>query len=139
MKKSTLLLPFTFLLLSFGNPTGWTKDQLIHPAELAKTLSGKPESFPLIFNIGPMEQIKSSIKIGVTNNEEGIKTLNNKLISVEKNKEIIIYCGCCSSENCPNIKPAYDYIMKQGYSKVKVLDIPVGLGEDWKAKGYPMN
>ncbi len=139
MKAINVLLISTLLLFaSFVKQTQWTKDQLIQPVDLAKTLNDPKAIHPVILNIGPMEQIKTAIKVGAANTDEGIKKLQAALSSVPKEREVVVYCGCCSSDNCPNIKPAFDFIKQSGYKKVKVLEIPVGLGEDWRAKGYPM-
>jgi len=135
---NVLLLSTFFLFASFVKQTQWTKDQLIQPADLAKTLNDPKAIKPVILNIGPMEQIKTALKVAPSTTDDGIKKLEIVLASVPKEREVIVYCGCCSSDNCPNIKPAFDFIKKSGYKKVKVLEIPVGLGEDWRAKGYPM-
>jgi hypothetical protein len=41
-------------------------------------------------------------------------------------------------EHCPNIRPACDALKEMGFSQVKVLNIPERFGDDWTAKGYPV-
>ncbi len=56
-----------------------------------------------------------------------------------RNKEIVIYCGCCPLSGCPNIEPAYRKLEEMKFSNFKILDLPQDLQEDWIDKGYPMN
>jgi hypothetical protein len=39
----------------------------------------------------------------------------------------------------PNIKPAYDYLIAQGFKNTKVLELPDGIKPDWVAKGIQQN
>lgn len=139
MKKLTLLfVPLSFFLFSFTDNGPLKKEQLIQPSELAAKLADPKAAKPVIFNIGPVDQIKTAINIGAVNSDEGMAKLKRELAKVEKNREVVVYCGCCSSSNCPNIRPAIDYLIASGYTKAKVLDIPVGIKEDWVQKGYPV-
>lgn len=114
------------------------KEQLIQPAELAKKINDPATVKPVIFNIGPVDQIKTSINIGAVTNDENFKKFRFEVFKVSKEKEIVVYCGCCTSQNCPNIRPAIKYLSEAGYRKSKVLDIPTGIKEDWVQKGYPV-
>ncbi|MBK6523826.1 MAG: hypothetical protein IPG08_16795 [Sphingobacteriaceae bacterium] len=37
-----------------------------------------------------------------------------------------------------NIKPAFEAAAKAGFKKIMILDLPVGIEEDWLKKGYPV-
>jgi thiosulfate/3-mercaptopyruvate sulfurtransferase len=56
---------------------------------------------------------------------------------VDKNRTIIVYCGCCPWEKCPNIRPAFKELQNLGFTHVKALYIASNFGVDWVDKGYP--
>lgn len=138
MKKLLLFLPLTLILFSFYQQEAIKKEQLIQPAELAKKLTDPKAVKPVIFNVGPVDQIKTAINVGAASTEDGFKKFRFEAFKVAKDKEVVVYCGCCTSSNCPNIRPAIKYLVEQGYKKAKVLDIPTGIKEDWVQKDYPM-
>ena len=132
MKPITILLiPFLLLSFAFKQQEPLKKEDLIKPKELAQKMKSKAIPAPIIFNVGPMEQIKTAIKIGATNTDVGLSTIST-------DREVVIYCGCCTSENCPNISPGLAYLKKNGYKNAKILEITTGLKVDWIEKGYPM-
>lgn len=139
MSKSIAFLAFVFFLgkLSYAqNPINWTPDQLLEPANLAKTLqTGK--DLPLIFSVGPGALIPKSTAIGMTNDEANLNTFKKSLAGLPKDKSIVIYCGCCPFEHCPNVRPAIDALKELGFSNYKLLNLPKNLKTDWISKGYP--
>lgn len=140
MKTITLTLAITLLLLSsfIQQPEPWTKQQIMPTKELAEKIQNNAKDLPVIFNVGPMENIKTAIKTGNTDEDEGIKKLTASVSAMKKSSKIVIYCGCCSYANCPNIRPAFKKLQELGFKNVKVLDIPEGLKPDWVAKDYPV-
>lgn len=137
MRKILIITAFISMVGLFKAQETWKKDQLIIPKELAEKINSKT-AVPLVLNVGPMSLIKGAIKIGPCNTDEGIRKLKDVMASNKTAKSVVVYCGCCSSANCPNIKPAYKELVLMGIKDVKVLDIPVGFAEDWAAKGYPV-
>jgi rhodanese-related sulfurtransferase len=138
MKHSILFLLFSFFQFSlFSQQEPLKKEQLIQPSELAKKLSDAAVK-PVVLNVGTVDQIKTAIKAGPCNSEDGLKAFKRVVSGIDKTKEVVVYCGCCSSSNCPNIRPAIKYLSENGYKKAKVLDIPTGIKEDWVQKGYPV-
>lgn len=139
MKKYTfILLPVIIFFFSFKKQDPIKKDNLIQPQELANLIVNPKAVKPVIFNIGNVDQIKGAINIGAINTEEGMKKFKFEVGSLAKDKQIVVYCGCCSSDNCPNIRPAIKYLIDNGYKNAKVLNIPVGIKEDWLQKGFPV-
>ncbi len=132
---SALLL---FSLHLAAQPKPWKKEQVMPTSELAAKLTGDLKGAPLVINVGPMENIKTALKTGPANTLAGIEKLKTTVANVEKNKEIVIYCGCCSFDNCGNVIPAFQELVDLGYTKVKVLEIPEGFRPDWAAKDYPV-
>jgi hypothetical protein len=49
---------------------------------------------------------------------------------------VVVYCGCCPWDRCPNVKPAVDLLNQMGFAKVKVLYLETGFKVDWLDKGY---
>lgn len=139
MKKFTLiLLPIIIFFCSFTKQDPIKKENLIQPQELANLIVNPKAVKPVIFNVGNVDQIKGAINIGALNTDEGMKKFKFEVSKVTKDKQIVVYCGCCSSDNCPNIRPAINYLIDNGYKNSKVLNIPVGIKEDWVQKGFPV-
>jgi thiosulfate/3-mercaptopyruvate sulfurtransferase len=68
----------------------------------------------------------------------GLEALQKLVAGIPHDQEIVIYCGCCPWEDCPNIRPAFRALRESGFAKVKVLEIPQSFGTDWSAKGFPV-
>ncbi len=116
----------------------WTDKQLKDPAALAKVLKDPKAAKPVIFNVGPVEQIKGAIQIGPTVSDDNLAALRKQLGKLAKDKEVVIYCGCCPFQRCPNIRPAFDLLKELKFTNAKLLNLPMNLNEDWTSKGYPM-
>ncbi len=50
---------------------------------------------------------------------------------------LVIYCGCCPLEHCPNLRPAYKLLKDMGFTRLRVLILPENFGTDWASRGYP--
>lgn len=139
MKLFATILLFGFgLINTYAQAPVWKKEQLMSTSDLSIKIKTNSKDKPLIFNVGPMENIKGAIEVGAaTNVTFGSKVISH-LTMENKTKSIVVYCGCCSYSSCPNIKPAYDYLIAQGYKNTKVLELPEGIKPDWVAKGYPV-
>lgn len=120
------------------NAQTWQKDQLLATQDLAIKIKMNSKDLPLIFNVGPMENIKGAKAVGPGNAVTFGHKMQTELSMENKAKPIVIYCGCCSYVNCPNIKPAYDALIAQGFKNTKVLELPESLKKDWQEKGFPM-
>lgn len=106
--------------------------------ELSTKLKTNAKDKPLVFNVGPMQNIKTAVAVGAATNITFASKMKETLAMENKTKAIVVYCGCCSYSTCPNIKPAYDALVEMGYKNTKVLELPVGLNPDWISKGFPM-
>lgn len=139
MKKLLLLavVCFGFAFTYFQQPV-WKKEQIMPTQELADKIRSNAKDLPIVFNVGPMEQIKTAKKVGLGTSISGVEKMKSSLSMENKNKSVVIYCGCCSYANCPNLKPAYDALVSAGFKNTKILEIPEGIKPDWVAKGYPM-
>ncbi len=132
----------TALGQSFGQADSIPTALLIQPQELAKMLGAKGEK-PLLIQVGSHvlyaeAHIPGSEYIGPASSATAIQQLRKRVDPLPRNKPIVIYCGCCPWNHCPNVKPAYDALQKMGFTQVKVLYIAGNFGTDWVEKGYPV-
>ena len=117
-------------------------NELIQPAGLAKQLQGSGKK-PLLLHVGfeslySQGHIPGSKYCGPARSPDGIARLKTCLQDVAHTRAIVIYCGCCPWQECPNVRPAFQVVKEMGFSNVKVLYIPDNFGRDWAAKGYPV-
>ncbi|HMH15227.1 MAG TPA: hypothetical protein VK578_19160 [Edaphobacter sp.] len=115
---------------------------LIQPADLAATLQSTSPK-PLILQVGSHvlfaeAHIPGSEYAGPTNQPTGIQILKDRTAVLPKDTPIVLYCGCCPWERCPNIAPAYNLLHAAGFTHLKVLYIADNFGTDWVAKKYPV-
>jgi hypothetical protein len=116
----------------------WTDKQLKDPAALAAAIKDSKAPKPVIFNIGPVQQIKGAIAIGSTSQPDNLEKLKQQLAKLPNDKEVIIYCGCCPFSRCPNVRPAFELLQKLKFKNAKLLNLPTNLNDDWISKGYPV-
>lgn len=124
-----------------GQATSIAAARQITPEELVKVLQAGKEK-PLILQVGShvlyaQAHIPSSEYIGPASTDAGVQQLRKRVESLPRNKFVILYCGCCPWNHCPNVKPAYDALHAMGFTNVKVLYIANNFGADWVEKGYP--
>ena len=117
------------------NPQNWTSKQLIEPSELAPVL--KTKNAPVIFSIGPAATIPNSIDIGMVKDKANLDKFKKQLGALPKNTKIVVYCGCCPYEHCPNVRPAIDVLKEMKFTNYKLLDLPHNIKTDWIDKGFP--
>ena len=134
----TLLFAFSGVVMSYSQTPLWKKEQLMPTKELAEKIQTNAKDKPVVFNVGPMEQIKTAVFVGRGTSVTGLEKLKSSVAMENKNRTVVVYCGCCSYASCPNIKPAYDVLIAAGFKNAKVLELPEGIKPDWVAKGYPM-
>lgn len=134
----TLVLAFSGILSAFSQAPVWKKEQLMATQELADKINTNAKDKPVIFNVGPMDNIKTAVFVGRATSATCVEKMKSALAMESKTKPVVVYCGCCSYASCPNIKPAYDALISQGFKNTKVLELPEGIKPDWVAKGYPM-
>ena len=112
---------------------------LVQPAELAARLSAKPA----IFYVGPnvlyrSKHIPSAVFAGPGGNADGLALLKAAVEKLPRDREIVIYCGCCPWDRCPNIKPAMAMLAGMGFTHAKALSLPDNFKTNWIDKGYPV-
>jgi rhodanese-related sulfurtransferase len=114
----------------------------VEPKDLAARLQGSGAK-PVLLHVGFAvmyrgKHIPQSIYAGPARNAEGLDALKKAVADVPKDREIVVYCGCCPYEMCPNVKPALETLRQMGFTKVKALMIPTNFAADWVDHGYPV-
>jgi len=116
--------------------------ELIQPQELLKVLqSGSVK--PTVLYVGPrflfaQAHIRGAEFIGPASDPHSLDNLRKRVTALPRNSSIVLYCGCCPWDHCPNIRPAYKELRKIGFTGVKVLYLAKSFGADWVEKGYPV-
>ena len=122
----------------------WTDAQVMHAADLVPEIAGaKGANSPTIIYVGFRTlfeggHVPGALFHGTASKEEGLTELKKWLASLPRSTNLIIYCGCCPFDRCPNIRPAYAAIHEMGFTHVRVLVLPTSFAADWVEKGYPM-
>jgi rhodanese-related sulfurtransferase len=120
------------------NPVNWTSNQLIEPSALADNINAKKD-VPVIISVGPGAVIPNSIHTGMASETAGLDKLKMQLKDVPKDQKIVIYCGCCPFEHCPNVRPAINVLKEMNFTNFYLLDLPDNIKKDWIDKGYPVS
>jgi hypothetical protein len=139
LQLSSLALP----VLAADQPKDpWSPLELIAPADLAKRMKDGESmhiicaAFPVLYR---QRHIAGAVLAGPGNKPEGITALDAALKDIPNDARVVLYCGCCPMQQCPNIRPAYAEAKKLGFKDVLVLDLPHNFHTDWVAKGYPVD
>jgi len=117
--------------------------QLIQPDELNRLLGARGAEKPLILQVGSrmmfdQAHIPSSEYAGPGSQAEGTERLRGRVASLPRTTFIVIYCGCCPWNRCPNVGPAYSLLHEMRFTRVKVLYLAQNFGDDWVSKGFPV-
>ncbi len=146
MKKAKVGIIFLFIVVigffSFKNTyrqhnEPWTPEQLMEPAALAAILNNPAARQPVIYNIGFSGGVKNSIGEGPVKENVNLAKWKKQLQDLPRSTNIVIYCGCCPFEHCPNIRPAFTLLNQMGFTNQKLLNLPHNIKVDWFDKGYP--
>ena len=114
---------------------------LIQPQELLKALQSAAVK-PTVLYVGPhflyaQAHIRTAEFIGPASDPKSLDNLRKRVTALPRKSSIVLYCGCCPWEHCPNIRPAYKELKQAGFTGVKVLYLANSFGTDWVDKGYP--
>jgi thiosulfate/3-mercaptopyruvate sulfurtransferase len=132
----------------FSNPASMSamtvpQADLIQPTDLVRMLKSSAATRPIVFQVGSLvmfqqAHIPNSGFAGPGSQSNGMILLQKLSAPLKKGQLIVIYCGCCPWNRCPNIGPAYKRLHDLGFTNVKALYLPNNFGDDWSAKGYPV-
>jgi poly(3-hydroxybutyrate) depolymerase len=123
-----------------GQP--WTPASNLEPSDLAHELA-QPTGKPVVVYVGPpflyrQGHIPGAVLHGAASTAEGLADLEQWARSLPQSTNLVIYCGCCPLDDCPNLKPAFLALQPMGFTRLRVLILPNNFATDWVEKGYPV-
>ncbi|HKV06381.1 MAG TPA: hypothetical protein VJO53_14895 [Candidatus Acidoferrales bacterium] len=124
-----------------GDP--WTADQTVAPAELVKELGDANVAIrPVVACVGFQflyegGHVPGSSFHGPGSTDAGLTDVKKWAEGLPRSANVVLYCGCCPLERCPNLRPAFSAVREMGFKRLRVLILPQNFGTDWVAKGYP--
>ena len=122
----------------------WSASQTIQPTDLLKELNdSKGASKPIVVCVGfrPLymgAHVPGSVFHGAGQSEAGLADLKRWAQGVPRSSSLVVYCGCCPLDHCPNIRPAFNALHDMGFANLRVLLLPHDFATDWVEKGYPV-
>jgi thiosulfate/3-mercaptopyruvate sulfurtransferase len=150
MRRRVALITFSFIgLVSLAavfaraqsTVEPWTAAQTVQSSDLAKELASENPAptvlyvgFQRLYNAG---HIKGAQYHGTAGKPEGLAEIKKWADALPRSTNLIIYCGCCPMEKCPNIRPAFAALREMGFTNLRVLILPTSFAVDWAEKGLP--
>ena len=134
----SIMLIFCNIITAQDNEP-WNSDQLMEPATLASMMEQNQTENLLVVSVGPGAVVKNSVDIGPAQEQANIEKLKTYLKNVPKDKEVVIYCGCCPIGKCPNVRPAFEVVSEMGFHHAKLLNLATNSKVNWIDKGFPTN
>ena len=121
----------------------WSSLQTLRPADLAGEFTEKNGTPPTIVYVGFRTlfaggHISGASFHGTASSEQGLSEIKKWADGLPRSTNLVIYCGCCPFEKCPNVRPAFTALSGMGFKKLRVLILPTNLATDWVGKGYPI-
>jgi len=115
---------------------------LVQPNEVAARMSAKGPH-PAVLYVGPNvlyrgKHIPGAVYAGPAGRQEGLDLLKQTVAKLDRQGEIIVYCGCCPWGNCPNMKPAMALLKEMGFTNAKAMYVETTFAKEWTEKGYPV-
>ena len=134
-----LLVASYALAQNSSNP--WSDSQTVQPADLNKELADA-KTAPVVLFVGFQRlytagHIKAAQYHGTGGSPDGLAQIKAWAAPLPRSTNLVIYCGCCPLERCPNIRPAFTALHDLGFSKLRVLILPTSFQVDWADKGLP--
>ncbi len=117
--------------------------QRMLPVDLNRLLRTPEAEKPLVLQVGSrvmyqQAHIPGADYAGPGSSQQGLKMLHDRVARVPRRTLIVIYCGCCPWDHCPNIGPAYHELLRMGFKNVKALYLENNFGADWANGGFPV-
>ncbi len=129
---------------SSSSSVPWTDPETIKPADLLSELAGaKPANRPVVVCAGfrilyEGAHVPGAVFHGPASKPEGLNDLKLWAQGIPRSSNLVVYCGCCPFDHCPNIRPAFETLRSMGFRRLRILLLPDNFATDWVAKGYPI-
>jgi thiosulfate/3-mercaptopyruvate sulfurtransferase len=129
----------------------WSASQTIQPSDLLKELGisksepgeskGAPKPVFVCVGFRPLymgAHVPGAVFHGAAQSEQGLADLKRWAQGVPRTANVVVYCGCCPFDHCPNVRPAFSALHDMGFANLRVLLLPHDFATDWVEKGYPV-
>jgi len=141
--KAAFLAVLLALPAAAGSSAKIPASDVVEPQALAARLAEKSKPAPLLLHVGfsplyKVGHIRGSEYFGPGSKPEALAALRRRLAKVPRDREIVLYCGCCPWVHCPNIEPAFAAVRAMGFKNVKALHLERSFGQDWTEAGLPV-
>lgn len=115
---------------------------VVQPKELAAEMAAHRDAV-VVLQVGPnvlyrSKHISGAIYAGPANRPGGLELLRAVAAKLPRDGQIVLYCGCCPWDHCPNIRPALESMRQMGFAHVRMLYVPDNFKADWIDQGYPV-
>jgi thiosulfate/3-mercaptopyruvate sulfurtransferase len=119
----------------------WSATQTVQPNELVRELASSKSAptvlyvgFQRLYNAGHIQGAQFHGSGGST---EGLAQIKIWAAALPRSTNLVIYCGCCPLERCPNLRPAFSTLHDMGLANLRALILPTSFAADWAGKGLP--
>lgn len=143
---SALLTTLMFDAASLrANPDDpWTPKETVQPVDFARELQQEKDPYPTVIYVGVKTlyegaHIPGAVFYGPGSTEQGLAELKKFTSTMPTNSDVVLYCGCCPLEKCPNLRPAFTALKDSGFTRLRVLILPTSFNADWVEKGFPVH
>lgn len=121
----------------------WNSSQAVQAGDFAREVTDKSANPPTVVYVGfhtlfAGGHIPGASFHGSASTEQGMAELKKWAEALPRSTNVVIYCGCCPFDKCPNIRPAFTALDKMGFKQIRVLVLPHSFASDWADKGYAM-
>lgn len=119
----------------------WRPDQVVSPRSVANRLKSKNP--PNVLQIGfkelyAMGHVPGSRHVGPGSEPKGLAAIRKHVAGFPRDRELVLYCGCCPHKECANLLPAFKLLREMGFKKLRVIAMENDFNVDWKLKGLPV-
>lgn len=121
----------------------WTASETVQPAQLVAELEHEKDPHVTLIYVGVKAlyeggHIPGAVFVGTGSSEQGLADLKKFAVTLPRNSDVVLYCGCCPLEKCPNLRPAFSALKGAGFARLRVLLLPTSFNTDWAEKGFPV-
>ena len=119
----------------------WDQAEALPPADLVPLLADSTPPAVVYVGFKPLYRpghIPGAPLHGPTSDPQGLEDLRRWAERIPRSTMIVIYCGCCPLDKCPNVRPAFTLLKTMGFTNLHVLKLTTSFAADWVEKGYPL-
>jgi len=120
----------------------WTAAQTVEPSALVKELAGAAANRPTVVCVAPRflfegGHVPGAVYHGPGSSPQGLADLKKWAQHLPRSTNLVVYCGCCPLDHCPNLRPAFQALQAMGFTHLRALLLPANFYTDWASKGFP--